>query len=254
MQTHAEPGRYSIFHLTRRDGTAFFLHPFVRRGSFLELSAGAKLSGYYGAEPRVESLTMLRNELYRRIDEDVRDWINERRFIPRFLISSLAFLIVFLFMSLVVHTPIPLADELIASTAAAVLVYVLVGRWFEQSRSAAQRRMTLRKQVDEVIFTEAEFVRELEEILRRLEGAEPTLASLTGGRDVQQLWNRSGESTGRVLDLLRQLLNLKPWKQAAREVKRGRISGRTLDALEEKGADPSLILLYHELNRSSRQE
>lgn len=197
---------------------------------------------------------MLRNDLYRRIDEDVRDWINERRFIPRFLISSAVFLIVFLFMSLVVHTPIPLADELIASTVAAVLVFVLVGRRFEHSRGAAQRRVALRKQVDDVVFTESDFVRELEQVLQRLERLAPTLDSVTGDRDIQDLWMRSGENTGRVLDLLRQLLTMKPWKRAARELSRGRLSGKTRESFVERRTEPAVILLYHELSRSARQD
>lgn len=251
MDNQPESHRFTIYHLAKRDGTAFFLHPFTRRGAFAELPANAELAGFYGLEPRVESLTLLRNELYRRIDEDVRDWINERRFIPRFLISSGVFLLVFLFLALAVHTPIPLVDEILGSGAAAIFTYIMIGRYFENSRSAMQRRIALRAQVDNVVFTESGYVKELEEVLQRLERAEPDLSSVAGGEDVQHLWKANMDSTRHVHGLLRRLLRSKLWKRADRDIRRGRLSSTVSSSFEEKKTDPAVILLYHELSRTA---
>lgn len=164
----------NLYHLTRRDGTPLFVHPFVAPGSTLEIDSSTELHGKYGSEPRVESLTLLRNELYRRIDADVRTWIGEQRFIPRFLISAAAFLISFLFMSLVIRDPIPIVDELLISLAIATVVFIAVGKRFVQSEPAGKRRIMLRSKVDGIVFTESPFVREVETILHRMEGHDMT--------------------------------------------------------------------------------
>jgi hypothetical protein len=58
----------------------------------------------------------------------VRAWINERRFIPRFLIASAVFLVVYLFMSLVIIDPIPVVDEVLIAGGVAIFSFVIAGR------------------------------------------------------------------------------------------------------------------------------
>ena len=171
-------GAITIYHLSRRDGTALFLHPMMKPGSMLDLSSEVELVGKYGNEPRVESVTMLRNELYRRIEDDVRDWINERRFIPRFLIAAGVFLVIYLFLAVVIRDPLPVLDETLIGLAVAALAFVVTGRRFEQSKAASQRRVQLRSKVDGVVFSEDPFVVEVEALLQQLEGREPTATDL----------------------------------------------------------------------------
>lgn len=240
-----------IIHLSRRDGTPLFLHPFLRRGSTLEVSPNATIAGYYGEEPRVESLTILRNELYRRIDEDVRDWINEERFIPRFLIASAAFLIVFLFLALVVHTPIPLIDELLGAGAAGVVVFLFVGRRFESSRAAGNRRVALRSRVDSAVFSEEEFVRQLESILRRLEQQEDVFAPVPATEEARDLWHTHRERTAQVVAYLRDLLHTPHYRKLTKELKRGAFSSKMEQAVETADVIPALVLLLRELTASA---
>ncbi len=263
-----------IYHLARRDGSALFLHPFVKRGSFLDLPAGTELEGYYGREPRVESLSALRTELYRRADEDVRDWINERRFIPRFLFASMIFLVVFLFMSLVVHTPIPLLDELLASGAAGATAFVMAGRFFEKTGVAVQRRDALHAQVDNVLFNESDYVHKLENAFHHLDRTGAAVSSGSADRynhgydqdgryhdgsdetsslerKLQDLWQDNREETQRVLELLKTLLGVNPWKRAARELRRGRLSRKVEDLVHRGEVEPALITLYDKLRRSA---
>lgn len=260
MSQNVTRPRHTLYHLARRDGTAVFVHPFVRRGSLLNLPGSAELEGYFGTEPRVESFTVLRNELYRRVDEDLRDWVSEHRFIPRFLIASAAFLMVFLFLALVVHTPIPLVDELLGSTAAAVVVFILIGRRFEQSGSVSKRRNSLRAQIDNVVFTEHSFALALEELFRSLEAREADLVldrSYRPGQhdpadgptaDARSIWSLDHERAADVLEMLRATMTLKPYRRLAREMKRGTISSRTGDEIASRRLEPALVHLYRSLD------
>jgi hypothetical protein len=254
--------RFTLYHLARRDGTAVFLHPFLKRGSMLNLPATVELEGFFGVEPRVESFTVLRNELYRRVDEDLRDWVSENRFIPRFLVASAAFLLVFLFLALVVHTPIPLVDELLGSTAAAAVVFILVGRLFEQSVSVSRRRNNLRAQIDNIIFTENPFARELEALFRALEVHQADLVldgsyRPTHGDHPEGTWSYAGavweldsHRTADVLEMLRSTLALKPYRRLAREMKKGTISSKTSEAITARRVEPTLVHLYRFLETS----
>lgn len=250
MPQQSEASR-PIFHLTRIDGTPVFLHPFIKRGSALEVPGSLELAGQYGEEPRVESLTILRNELYRRIDEDVRDWINERRFIPRFLISSAAFLVVFLFLSLVVHTPIPLVDELLGAGAAGVVTYLFLGRRFDNSRTAANRRVALRGRVDSAVFTEDPWVRSLEEILRRLERRDDLFAPPDATEAASELWKADRGRTSQVVQYLRQLMTTKPYRQLMRDLRRGSLSSSTRSRIDSGEVVPALGILLRELTASA---
>ena len=84
-------GKITIFHICRKDGSSIFLYPFNKKQNLIEILDNNEITGVYGKEPRVESLTMLRNELYRLIEQAVRDWSAEKKFIPRFLISTGSF-------------------------------------------------------------------------------------------------------------------------------------------------------------------
>ncbi|POR05300.1 hypothetical protein AU468_02090 [Alkalispirochaeta sphaeroplastigenens] len=251
MQTGTLAPPVTLYHLALCDGTSLFLHPFVTRGALLQVTASTPVEGLFGAEPRVEALTHLRNELYRRIEEDVRDWINEKRFIPRFLIASGVFLVVFFFLALVVHTPIPLVDELLGSTAAGVVAFLAVGRHFERSRSASRRRLSLRAKIDGAVFQEHPFVQRLEQVLRRLERAEPTMDSVIGGEDSRFLWEEYPDHTARVVELLRLQITGKPYRALSRAMKQGELPGNLAQAVEEGILHPVMVLLYHEIRRAA---
>ena len=85
--------RIIIDHIFGKDGSSLFLHPFSEEDKTTDLLEHADIEGKYGQEPRVESLVLLRNELYRVIESQVKRWISEQRFIPRFLISAGVFLL-----------------------------------------------------------------------------------------------------------------------------------------------------------------
>lgn len=169
-----------IFHLYRKDGTTLFLHPFSTIEKFLNIIKSKKVLGKYGREPRVESLTLFRNDLYRLIESAVRSWVSEIRFIPKFLISTVLFLLTYVFCAVVIRDPIPILDEIAISFGVGVLTYFLLGRRDKNSNIALKKRVELRTKVDQIIFEEDVFVKKVEDILHRNEtaGTEKIIDSL----------------------------------------------------------------------------
>lgn len=242
----------TIYHVSKRDGAPLFLHPFTKRGSTMEVTASVELTGQYGEEPRVESITMLRNELYRRVEEDVRDWINERRFIPRFLIAAAAFLVVYLFLAAVVRDPLPVLDETIAALIVAIVVFVVIGRRFEQSKGASQRRVMLRSKIDGVVFSETRFVRRLEALLHSIEERNPVEAvTADPPQEARSLWTEHRDDTATVLEYLRALVATSDYRRLDRAIKRGEIPRSLIDRAERGEISPAAVVLLHILRQSA---
>ena len=158
-----------LFHLQRKNGESLFVHPLAERERLLKLPAETRLVGKYGQEPRVESVTLYRNALYRIVEREVRDWIADVRFIPRFLISAGVFLLTYLFWALVVRDAVPLIDEILVAIAVAVFAYVSLGRRQQQSDMALKKRIALRSKVDGIAFEPSEDLARLEEVLQKIE-------------------------------------------------------------------------------------
>lgn len=154
-----------IFHLQKKDGTPLFLHPFGDSAKTLELMEEKELKGRYGREPRVESLTMYRNILYRSIEDSVNEWIAEKRFLPKFLVAAAMFLAGYLFFSLVIRDPLPVLDEIALAIAGGVGIFFLMGRKDKKSDPAMKKRIALRTKADRIVFESSRFVRKMEEIL-----------------------------------------------------------------------------------------
>ncbi len=170
-----QPSTYTIFHIYRKDGTPLFLHPFgspVFLGDILK-NLNEKdvpvIKGLYGRDPRVESLTFFRNELYRLIEQSVISWMAEKRFIPRFLVSAGFFLLAYFFCAVVIRDPIPMIDEVLIGLGVSVLAYFLMGKNFKNSNTAAKKRIQMREMVDKIVFEPSPFIVSVEEILQENE-------------------------------------------------------------------------------------
>lgn len=158
-----------VFHIHRKNGESIFLHPFNIPDKLVNVLERCEVVGRYGQEPRVEALTAFRNELYRRIEVSVKRWLSDVRFIPRFLLSTVAFLATYFFTSFVTPDPLPVIDELALSLAAGIAAYVLIGRRDITSDVAAKKRIALRMAVDRVVFRESDFVKRVEIALHQNE-------------------------------------------------------------------------------------
>ncbi len=146
----AEAEKNYLFHIHRKDGSSLFLHPLYPPAKVVETLEKGPLEGRYGREPRVEALTGFRDELYRQVELGVRHWLADLRFIPKFLIASGAFVVAYLFFSIVVRDPLPVIDEVVLGLAAAVASFVLLGRRDLASRRATKKRLDLRLVVDRI--------------------------------------------------------------------------------------------------------
>ncbi|MDA3941097.1 MAG: hypothetical protein PF693_17605 [Spirochaetia bacterium] len=157
--------KLTIFHIHRKDGSSLFLHPFSDSEVLLKLDDGYEIVGLYGNEPRVESLTMLRNDLYRLIELSVKRWMNDIKFIPRFIISAASFLLIYLVASFIIRDPIPIIDELLLSFGGGLAVFFILSKKDQNSEKSSKKRLSLRLVMDKIVFEEDEFVKEVEEIL-----------------------------------------------------------------------------------------
>jgi len=244
-----------IFHLYRKDGTAVFLHPFRKSDKLFQLLERETISGHYGTEPRVESLTLFRNELYRLVETEVRRWVADARFIPRFLISAVIFLVSYLFLSFVVRDPVPMLDELAVSLGLSILGYILLGRRDLKSDAALKRRIALRNKVDSIVFTESEFVRRLETALiaKEDEEASELLAQVAAGNEAL-LAEGHAEEAEQLVEYLDGMFRSSELKKTQKQLRRmeGLPEGEKDSVkrwIESRKVDMPLLALYMQLKK-----
>lgn len=250
-----------IFHLYRKDGTAVFLHPFRNRDKLFQVLEKTEISGHYGTEPRVESLTLFRNELYRLVEAEVKRWVGDARFIPRFILSAAIFLVSYLFLSFVVRDPLPILDELAISLALGIGGYILLGRRDLKSEAALKKRIALRSKVDTIVFTESEFVRRLETALIAKEDEKPEelLEQVIAGNAalLAEGHTHEAEQIVRYLDAMFQSSEFKRTQKRLRRMQ-GTVPERERDSmtrwLESKKVDTPLLVLYMQLKKEVKTQ
>lgn len=159
----------TIFHLYRKDGTALFLHPFSDPAKLQDYLDKSDIIGKYGKEPRVEALTLFRNDLYRMIEYAVKSYVAEKKFIPRFLFSAGVFLVLYFLLSFAVRDPLPMVDEVLAGLAGALITYFFLNKRGQSSRLASGLRVKLRTKVDKIVFQQDDFITQVEELLQKSE-------------------------------------------------------------------------------------
>jgi hypothetical protein len=160
-----------IYHLYRKEGDSLLIHPFVSPEKLISTLETSKIEGKYGREPNVEALTVLKNQLYRMAELWVRTWISDLKFIPRFLLSALVFLAAYFFCAFVIRDPIPVLDEILISFGCSFVTYILLGRKDAKSDMAAKKRLSLKNAIDRILFTESDFVKNLEDYLHENESS-----------------------------------------------------------------------------------
>jgi hypothetical protein len=244
-----------IFHLYRKDGTAVFLHPFRNTDRFLGILEKAEVEGHYGSEPRVESVTLFRNELYRLVESEVKRWVTDARFIPRFLISAAIFLVSYLFFSFVVRDPLPVLDELAVALGASIVGYILLGRRDMKSEVALKRRLMLRTRIDGIQFTESEFVRRLETALTASEesNVDFLLEQIVAGNDAL-LAEGHGEEAEQIVGYLERMFPSSEFKRTEKRLRRlqggdARERDIVVKYLSSRKLDMPLLALYMQLKR-----
>ena len=160
-----------IFHVLLKDGESLLLDPFRGVERLESTLAERTVEGRFGTEPRVEALTLYRDELYRAVDAAVRRWLSEKRFIPRFLASAGVFVLAMFVMAYVFRggLPIPVIDELAIALGASVVAYLAIGRKELASEMATRKRVALKNAIDRITFVPSQFLVRVEDALRRYE-------------------------------------------------------------------------------------
>ena len=159
-----------VFHIKKHNGGGIYLHPFKEFDKIISTGNPFQIEGRYGGEPVIESLTAFRNELYLIVEESVNNWVSESKFIPRFLISALVFVVAYFFFSFAIRDPIPMIDEIILGTASAILCYTLLGRKYKKTTTASKLRAHYRGIVDRIVFSKSSFIVALESFLVQVNG------------------------------------------------------------------------------------
>lgn len=251
----------TIFHLYRQDGTALFLHPFDDFDKLIQVLKRAEIVGKYGTEPRVESLTLFRNDLYRMIEAAVKSWVAEKRFIPRFMISAGVFLLAYLFLSFVVRDPLPLVDEILIGVGAAFVSYLLLSRRDQRSNLALKKRVELRSSVDRIVFSEGRFIKQVEEALREhdAESREQILEELLTLDPKQRFEIEDGNEAKQLIAYLDKRFNTRDYRKHEKMLTRAKdknTDGKRIELLsrwtESKKLDLSLFAVYRRMKRSYR--
>ncbi|MDC7125121.1 MAG: hypothetical protein PQJ46_06120 [Spirochaetales bacterium] len=251
--------KITIFHITRKDGTPLFLYPFNKKSNLIELFEKSSIVGLYGDEPRVESLTLLRNELYRLVEDSVKEWIAEKKFIPRFLISSAVFLIVYFLMSFIIRDPLPMVDELVGGIVSAVICYFFLMKRDRDSKKSTEMKIKLRKKVDEIVFNEDVFTKDVEQYFQYCETSE----------DIEELFqnilkDKSGcmfdysdkEKVSELLESISLMFNegdIKKYEKLLYKINSSESStsgkNRLIKWLSSRKVDPALFALYAKITK-----
>jgi len=171
---------FYIFHITREDTLhrltgerqGMFVHPFRDRSQILRVLDKSSVRGLFGAEPDMAQMNELRAHLYDLLDGAVRQWMGDIRFIPRFIISSVAFLAVYFSLTLGIIASMYVGTALLLSLLIGLLCYLLMSRTDMRSDLALSRRIALRSRVDNIEFRESEFVHQIEQRLAELDSME----------------------------------------------------------------------------------
>lgn len=252
--------KITIFHIYRKDGSALFLHPFDSPAKLASLLRKGQITGKYGREPRVESLTLFRNDLYRMIEDAVKNWVMEVRFIPRFIMSAAVFLLTYLFLAFAVRDPLPMVDELLIGGGVAIVAYFLLGRRDQRSNLALRSRVELRTAVDRIVFTEDAFVKEVEEALQRneSEGRERVIRQmLTNPNNRFNVAN--DDDVRQMLSYLEKRFSSKDYKRQEKLISRVKDVSRAESDVEvlskwseSKKIDLSLFDIYRRVKKSSK--
>jgi hypothetical protein len=108
-----------VFSIRRLGGESLLLHPFGVASDFFAL--GSRGSGQERERSEIEILfrdipgalesAALRPRLETALRSGLKEWLLDRGFIPRVAFGTLAFVVLYLFFSIVVRDPVPVLDE-----------------------------------------------------------------------------------------------------------------------------------------------
>lgn len=246
-----------IFHMNRTEGKPVFYHPFTESVDFIAKIHDSEVLGKYGDEPRVESITLLRNELYRYSEAAIKGWMSDLRFVPRFILSAAVFLVVYFFMSYVIRDPIPLIDELVSAFAGGILAYYLLGKRYLNSNIAVNKRIEIRSKIDGISFSESEFLKRVETAVHELDLLQPKVlaevARSKAGFPLEQEMKEEAKSWKTYVETRFSAKSALKFRKRMTKLteSRKRNNDEALEKfLSETKADASLFIVFEQIKKS----
>lgn len=133
------------------------IHPFDDPRSFRD-TEGVAVSGRVGVGEGTRNAESIRAELYQAMERGSRRYHLDKGFYLRLALSVAAFVVIYLFFSIMIRDPVPLIDELVLGTLAAAAVYFASERKALSSRTQVLTALRLRKAIDSSYVSESRVV------------------------------------------------------------------------------------------------
>ena len=119
---------------------------------------------------RIHSANMLDDETRDNLDTyllskgetTVSHFLQDKHYIPRLIISALVFLLVYFFLSLVVRDPIPMIDELIASSLLSVLTFLALSKRDIRLARESKLMYDMKKELSNATLIQELFIEKIE--------------------------------------------------------------------------------------------
>jgi len=236
-----------LFHIRGTEGVPEFLHPLTGTLEWVERLKTYPLAGRYGAEPRIESINLFREELQGILQKAIRHWVADRWFPQRFVLAASAFLLAYFFFSYVIRDPIPVIDELVLSFLAGTLTFRGLAKRFYAREEVTILRKELQEKIDHLGFEASTLVRNVENLLDELEGTSfAGLVDRYRRGEKLALHPEDFEEARGLLFALECRFSAKERKKFLKELERGKV-------VTKRRGDPrkaAFLFLYHLLRRS----
>lgn len=159
----------SFVHLRRKSGVPLILYEFDQKSVKLKDLEGRGWQGWYGSEPRSETVGLIRQTLYDIAEKTLLKWDSEKKFLTRFLWSTAVFMLVYFITTYAIRDPLPVIDELIQAAIGAVVTYYLMRKSGAKAEEVAKIRIALRENIDRTRLDYDSFAEAWENELQRLE-------------------------------------------------------------------------------------
>ncbi|PKL07259.1 MAG: hypothetical protein CVV51_14610 [Spirochaetae bacterium HGW-Spirochaetae-7] len=133
------------------------LHPFDTGTAFESKDVG-DLIGRYGTGETPQGADAIRTELYKAMEKSARRHFLDKGYYLRVALAATAFVVVYLFFSILVRDPVPLIDELVLASLAAAAVFLVSERKVLSSPQHLESVLRLRRAIDGAYFSESRVV------------------------------------------------------------------------------------------------
>jgi len=141
------------------------LNPFSKNKEIGDLDSEEDITILSSNTLTQEDNDYISQESFNEIDTSVNLWIQEKRYYPRLFISTLAFFVMYFFLSLVIRDPIPVFDELFGSIAFAIFVWYFFTKRDTKSSIANKKKLEIKRHVNTAEYKEINLLKKIEEYI-----------------------------------------------------------------------------------------